>query len=73
MNFLIALLKKATKGDNFRPKQNPVKYDDKIAQLNAYNPDQYSKINADVFTQIKKTMPSLTQNTSKGTILPGTK
>ncbi len=73
MNLLIALLKKATKGDNFRPKENPLKYDDKIAQLNAYNPNQYDKINADTFTKVKKTQPAANQSTSKGSTLPGTK
>jgi hypothetical protein len=70
MNFLIALLKKATKGDNFRPKDNPDKYNNKITQLNAYNPDQYNKINANAFTKIQKTTSTPTQNTSKGTTLP---
>jgi len=70
MNFLIALLKKATKGDNFRPKANPIKYNDKIAQLNSFSPDQYNKINVGNFTQIQKTTPTLTQNTSKGSTLP---
>ena len=70
MNFLIALLKKATKGDNFRPKADPIKYNDKIAQLNNYSPDQYNKINVNTFTKVQKSTPTLTQNTSKGTTLP---
>ena len=70
MNFLIALLKKATKGDNFRPKANPTKYNDKIAQLNSFSPDQYNKINVSTFTQVQKTNSALTQTTSKGSTLP---
>ena len=73
MNFLIALLKKATKGDNFRPKENPVKYDDKIAQLNTLNPDQYNKISVNTITKVQKTKSTPTQSTSKGSTLPGSK
>jgi hypothetical protein len=35
MNFLINLFKKAVKGDNFRAVDNPTKYNDVIAKLNA--------------------------------------
>jgi hypothetical protein len=73
MNFLIALLKKATKGDNFRPKATPFKYNDKINQLNAVNPDQYNKINVSNFAQLQKNTLTLTQSTSGNTVLPGTK
>jgi hypothetical protein len=71
MNFLIALFKKAAKGDNFRPKQNPSQYNDKIAQLNTFSPDQYNKINAEMFTKMQKTNAAPTQSTSKGSTLPG--
>ena len=73
MKFLIALLKKATKGDNFRPKATPFKYNDNIAQLNAVNPDQYNKVNVNTFAKVQKTTPTLTQSTSGNSILPGTK
>ena len=70
MNFLIALLKKATKGDNFRPKANPDKYNDKIMQLNSFTPDQYNKINVNDFLTVQKTNAALTQTTPKGSTLP---
>lgn len=70
MNFLIDLFKKALKGDNFRPTETPVKYNDKIAQLNNQSPNQYSKINTTTINKIQKTNATLTQNTSKGSTLP---
>ena len=73
MNFLIDLLRKAVKGDNFRPNAEPVKYNDQIAQLNSVNPNQASKLNTNTINKIQKTKPTLTQGTSKGSILPGTK
>ena len=74
MNFLIALFKKSPKGDNFRTTQTPVKYNDKIAQLNTQVPNQYNKISTSSINQIQKTGNSvLTQNSSKGTIVPGSK
>ena len=74
MNFLIDLFKKSPKGDNFRNTQAPVKYNDKIAQLNSQSPNQYNKINTSTINQIQKTGNSvLSQNSSKGTIVPGSK
>lgn len=73
MNFLIDLFRKAVKGDNFRPNQEPVKYNDQIAQLNSVNPNQASKLSTNTINKIQKTKPTLTQGTSKGSILPGTK
>jgi hypothetical protein len=73
MNFLIDLFRKAIKGDNFRPTASPVKYNDQIAQLNSVNPNQASKLNTNTINKIQKTKPTLTQSTSKGSILPGTK
>ena len=70
MNFLIDLFKKALKGDNFRATETPVKYNDKIAQLNNQSPNQYSKINTTTINKIQKTNATLTQNTAKGTTLP---
>jgi hypothetical protein len=73
MNFLIAILKKATKGDNFRPTASPFKYNDNIAQLNAVNPDQYNKINVNTFAKVQKTKSTPTQSTSGNSVLPGAK
>jgi hypothetical protein len=70
MNFLIDLFKKAFKGDNFRATENPVKYNDKIAQLNNQSPNQYSKLTTNTINKIQKTTATLTQNTSKGSTLP---
>ena len=72
MNFLIDLFRKAVKGDNYRTVATPVKYDDKIAQLNSVNPNQSSRLNTSTINQIQKTGNSvLTQNSSKSSRLPG--
>ena len=74
MKFLIDLFKKSPKGDNFRTTQAPVKYNDKIAQLNTQSPNQYNKINTSTISNIQKTGNSvLVQNTSNASILPGSK
>lgn len=74
MKFLIDLFKKSTKPDNFRITKTPVKYNDKIAQLNTQSPNQFNKINASTISKIQKTGNSvLTQNSSKGSIIPGSK
>ena len=73
MNFLIDLFRKAIKGDNFRPTESPVKYNDQIAQLNSVNPNQASKLNTNTINKIQKTKPTLTQSTSGNSVLPGTK
>jgi hypothetical protein len=73
MNFLIDLFRKAIKGDNFRSTASPVKYNDQIAQLNSVNPNQASKLNTNTINKIQKTKPTLSQNTSKGSIIPGAK
>jgi len=73
MNFLIDLFRKAIKGDNFRSTASPVKYNDQIAQLNSVNPNQASKLNTNTINKIQKTKPTLNQNTSKGSIIPGAK
>ena len=74
MKFLIDLLKKATMGDNFRIKANPVKYNDKIAQLNTTSNNQFNRLNTNRINQIQKTGNSVfTQNSSTGTIIPGSK
>ena len=73
MNFLIDLFRKAIKGDNFRSTTSPIKYNDQIAQLNSVNPNQASKLTTNTISKIQKTKPTLSQSTSKGSILPGTK
>jgi hypothetical protein len=74
MKFLIDLLKKATMGDNFRIKANPVKYNDKIAQLNTTSNNQFDRLTTNRINQLQKTGNSvLTQTDNKGTILPGSK
>ena len=57
MNFLIALFKKATKGDSFRPSVAPEKYNDKIAQLNSEGANQYDKLTTAKINKISKTTP----------------
>ncbi len=72
MNFLIDLFKKAIKGDNYRTKATPTKYNDKIAQLNTTSNNQFDRLTTSKINQIQKTSnPVLTQSTSKGSILPG--
>jgi len=71
MNFLIDLFRKALKGDNFRLTNSPLKYNDKIAQLNSAQPNQASKLNTNTINKIQKTTSTLTQSTSKGSTLPG--
>jgi hypothetical protein len=72
MNFIIDLFKKAVKGDNFRTAEPPIKYNDKIMQLNSQSPNQYNKLTTNSISKIQKTTSTLTQNTTGGTILPGT-
>ena len=72
MNFLIDLLKKVAKGDNFRIKATPTRYKDKIDQLNTTSNNQFDRLTTSRINQIQKTGNSvLTQNSSKGAILPG--
>lgn len=71
MNFLIDLFRKAIKGDNFRRANNPIKYNDKIAQLNSAQPNQSTKLNTNTINKIQKTKSTLIQSTSKGSTLPG--
>jgi hypothetical protein len=73
INFLIDLYRKAVKGDNFRPTNSPIKYNDQIAQLNTANPNQASKLNTNTINKIQKTKPTLSQSTSGNSVLPGTK
>lgn len=73
INFLIDLYRKAVKGDNFRPNASPIKYNDQIAQLNTANPNQASKLTTNTINKIQKTKPTLTQNTSGNSVLPGSR
>jgi len=73
MNFLIDLFRKAIKGDNFRLTNSPIKYNDQIAQLNAAQPNQSTKLNTNTINKIQKTKSTPTQSTTKGTTLPGSK
>lgn len=57
MRFLVSLFKAAPKGDNFRPVQNPVKYTNRIAALNASGDNQYAKIK-DIATVVRNTSPN---------------
>lgn len=56
MRFLVSLFKASPKGDNFRPIQNPAKYADKVAAINAIGDNQYAKIK-DIATVVKNTSP----------------
>ena len=71
MKFLIDLWKKATKGDNFRATETPFKYYDSVAQLNTTANNQASRLNTPAMYKIQRTKPTLTQSTSKGSVLPG--
>lgn len=71
MNFLIDLLKRATKGDNFRPSDSPIKYNDKIAQLNTTSNNQYNRLNTSTINRMKNTTSTLTQSTTNRSVLPG--
>lgn len=70
MNFLIDLFRKAVKGNNFRLTNSPVKYLDQVAQLNTIQPNQSSKLTTSIMNKVQKTKSSLTQNTTKGNVLP---
>jgi ribosomal protein L18E len=73
MKFLIDLLKRAPKGDNFRAPATSTKYNDKIAQLNALSPNQYDKINVSKLDSLSKTQAALTQTTTSNTTIPGSR
>lgn len=72
MNFLIDLWKKAVKGDAFRTTDNPVTYNDKIAQLNSTGANQATKLTTTRIQKISKTRSQLTSTVSN-TTLPGTR
>lgn len=44
MRFLVSLFKSSAKGDNFRTVENPTKYINKVAAMNALGSNQYSKV-----------------------------
>lgn len=72
MNFLIDLWKKATKGDSYRATENPVTYNDKIAQLNSVGSDQARRLTTSKINKIRKTNEALTQ-TNPNTTVPGSR
>ena len=71
MNFLINLFKKANKGDNFRVTNEPLKYNDGIAQLNSVGDSQYDRMTTDKIKKIGKIKSALTPETSGNTKVPG--
>jgi len=71
MNFLINLFKKANKGDNFRVTNEPLKYNDGIAQLNSVGDSQYDRMTTDKIKKIGKIKSALTPETTGNTKVPG--
>lgn len=71
MNFLINLFKSANKGDNFRISEDPIKYNDGIAQLNSVGTSQYQKVSTDTIKKIGRINSALTPETSGTTKNPG--
>lgn len=67
MKFLLDLYKKATKGDSFRPAEQPEKYLDQIAIANA-NPN--TNVTSGKLNSITKNSSITGVGTSQGT-LPG--
>jgi hypothetical protein len=66
MNFLIDLFKKAPKGDSYRIANNPTKYDDQVAVLNAGNKTNNMNVTT---TKLGKLTTDFAA-TSKGAKLP---
>lgn len=56
---LISLFKKAKKNDSFRAAEQPVKYNNSIAQLNSLGSDQYSKLTSTFMQSFGRTNSSL--------------
>lgn len=71
MNFLINLFKSANKGDNFRINNEPLKYNDSIAQLNSVGDSQYDRLSTDKIKKIGRLNSALTPETSGTTRVPG--
>ena len=73
MNFLVGLFKKASKGDNFRNEDAPLKYNDQIAQLNSTGDQQYNKLTSDKLRKLGKTQAQNPDTIQGNTTLPGTR
>jgi hypothetical protein len=73
MRFLIDIFKNAPKGDAFRMSEPPVKYADKISQLNSIGSDQYRKLDAATLNKVAKTQAQLVASTSGNNAVPGVK
>lgn len=71
MKFLVDLLKKSSKGDNYRTVESPDKYDNKISQLNVTANNQFSRLNTVTINKIQKTNASLSQTSERGSVVPG--
>lgn len=71
MRFLIDIYKNAPKGDGFRMAEPPVKYADKIAQLNSIGADQYRKLDSATLNRVARTTPQVMATTSGNNNIPG--
>jgi len=71
MRFLIDIYKNAPKGDSFRMAEPPMKYADKISQLNAVGADQYRKLDSATLNKIARTQPQIAASTSGNNAIPG--
>lgn len=71
MKFLIDILKKSSKGDNFRPAEAPSQYNDGIARLNSVGSNQYDKLTVQKINSINKNSSVTSQTSDNGGILPG--
>lgn len=73
MRFLIDIYKNASKGDAFRMAEPPVKYADKISQLNSIGSDQYRKMDTATMNKVARTQPQLVASTGGNNAIPGVK
>ena len=71
MRFLIDIYKNAPKGDSFRMPEPPVKYADKISQLNSIGSDQYRKLDTAAMNRVARTQPQVLATTSGNNAIPG--
>lgn len=71
MRFLIDIYKNAPKGDGFRMPEPPVKYADKIAQLNSIGADQYRKLDSATLNKVARTQTQLVASTGANNAVPG--
>lgn len=71
MRFLIDIYKNSPKGDSFRMAEPPMKYADKIAQLNSIGADQYRKLDSATLNKVARTQPQMVSSTSGNSAVPG--